>query len=126
VLFLPVVLISGFHFPRENPVLGGRYVVTRCWINDTILSPGNCGDSVVSRVYFDRGDHCTWVCRDTEKMRLGNFIYDEKSSLVRVSWYYPVGARDSLVARVRPVPGGLGLDGRMGEMPVRLELARKP
>jgi len=54
VLFLPVLFISGFHFPKQDPVLGGRYSVARQWVNEAEISPADCGDSVVSRVYFDR------------------------------------------------------------------------
>jgi len=126
VLFLPLLLISTFHFPRQNPVIGGRYEVTRLWMNEVPVPPADCGDSVFSRIYFDRGDDCAFVGNGFGKMWLGNFIYDEKSSLVRVSWHYPAGARDTLVAKIRPIPGGLGLVGRLGKLPVRMELARKP
>jgi len=126
VLFLPVALISSFHFPKKDPVVGGRYVVSRYWINERELSPGNCSDSVVERVYFDRGDHCSVIYHGGEKMRLGNFVYDQKSSLVRVSWYYPAGANDTLTARVRVFPGGIGLDGKMGNRPIRMEVTRRP
>ena len=126
VLFLPVLLISGFHFPRQNPVLGGRYRVTRLWMNEAELYPGNCSDSMFSRVYFEGDDHCTFLYRNDERMRLGSFTYDRKSGLVRVSWHYPAGAGDTLVAQVLSVPGGLGLEGRMGKVPVRMELSRMP
>jgi hypothetical protein len=126
VLFLPVLLISGFHFPRENPVLGGRYTVTRLWMNEAEISPGNCSDSVFSRVYFEGEKQVAMLCHDGEKMRLGTFHYDRKSGLVRVSWHFPAGLTDSLEARVRVIPGGIELDGRMGKRPIRMELARKP
>ena len=64
--------------------------------------------------------------RGGEKMRPGNFVCDPKSSLVRVSWYYPAGSNDTLTARVRVGPGGIGLDGMMGNQAIRMELARKP
>lgn len=126
VLFLPVVLISSFHFPGKDPVLGGRYAVSRIWINEVDILPGDCSDSVMERVYFDRGGQCTVFYHGGEKMRLGNFVYDPNSSLVRVSWYYPAGSNDTLTARVRVFPGGIGLDGRMGNWPIRMQLARKP
>jgi hypothetical protein len=126
VLFLPVVLISSFHFPGKDPVLGGRYAVSRIWINEVDILPGDCSDSVMERVYFDRGGQCTVLYHGGEKMRLGNFVYDPNSSLVRVSWYYPAGSNDTLTARVRVFPGGIGLDGRMGNWPIRMQLTRKP
>jgi hypothetical protein len=126
VLFLPVLLISSFQFPKPDPVLGGRYRVTRLWMNEVELSPGNCSDSVMERVYFDPGGHCTVIYHGGEKMRLGEFVYDRNSGLVRVSWHYPAGASDSLEARVRVISGGLGLEGKMGKAAVRMELERKP
>jgi hypothetical protein len=126
VLFLPVLLISGFHFRKLDAVIGGRYRVTRLWVNEAEFSPGNCSDSVMERVYFDRGDQCTVMYHGGEKMRLGEFVYDRNSGLVRISWHYPAGVTDSLVARIRAIPGGLGLDGRMGKLPVRMELEREP
>ena len=126
VLFLPVLLISSFHFPGKDPVLGGRYRVSRLWINEVDILPGDCSDSVMERVYFDRGNECTVFYHGGEKMRLGNFVYDPNSSLIRVSWHYPAGSNDTLTARVRVFSGGIGLDGKMGNRPVRMELERKP
>jgi len=125
VLFLPVLLISSFHFPKPDPVLGGRYRVTRLWVNEAELSPGNCSDSLIERVYFDRGDHCTLLYHGGEKMRLGEFVYDRNSGLIRISWHYPAGMTDSLEARVRVFSGGLEMDGRMGKLPVRMKLERE-
>jgi hypothetical protein len=126
VLFLPVMLISSFHFPKRDPILGGRYQVSRSWINEVDILSGDCSDSVMERVYFDKGNHCTIFYRGGTKMRLGDFVYDPKSSLVRVSWYYPAGATDTLAARVRVFPGGIGLDGKMGRIPIRMDLERRP
>ena len=70
----------------------------------------------------ERGGYLT---RQLQKMGPGNFVFDSKSSLVRVSWHFPTVATDTLTVRVRVFSGGIGGDVKMGEDPIRMELARK-
>ena len=80
----------------------------------------------VRGVYFDRRHQRKVFYYDGEKMRPGNFVYDPKSSLVRFPWHYPAGANDALTAGVGVFSGEIGLDGKMGDRPIRMELERKP
>jgi len=119
--YIPLLLITCFfHLPEKDPA-HGKYKVTGLWIDDKPVNLENCGDSVLTTAYLDEGHDCLFEYNSRQRWLIGNYDLDRQAHQLQIIWHYPAHVHNTLVARVTDIPGGLGLDGRMGSAHIRMD-----
>lgn len=125
VLHIPFLLILlFFNLPKRNPLLDGKYQVGRLWMNEELIDHTDCRDSLLSRVYFDKGNQCVFEYNSQGRRLFGKYGFDRLTQGLHIVWHYPREVHDTLDARVVSTPGGLGLAGSMGHIAIRMELKK--
>ena len=106
VIAAPLVLVLSFGSPDRNPQLTGKYRVEDLTVNGVKLGVPSCQDSVLSTVYFDRGNDVVLEFNSLQRRWIGTYRLDRVSGGLVASWRYPASAKDPLVARLDRVQAG--------------------
>jgi hypothetical protein len=128
VVYVPLLLLSGYEFPDTYPQLTGKYAVRNVVFNGQPLTAHSCQDSVLTTVYLDIGHDCVFEFNDAKRRLYGNYSYEAGRRQLRVVWRRPTPRPDTLTATLLPTstPGILRATGHLGEQSVCFTIVKAP
>jgi hypothetical protein len=114
IIYIPLLFIAMHGRPDKNPRLTGKYEVKQLKMNQQMLSPTGCADSILTVVYFDIRNGCVFEFNTPQ--RRWNGTYTLENDHLEINWHSPA---DKPVFRgiMSPVSGsgGLMLTGALGK-----------
>ncbi|WCT13041.1 hypothetical protein [Mucilaginibacter jinjuensis] len=124
-VIIPIVLLANFKFPKNYKEITGKYLVKNWSLNNAVKSNNACADSVLTKVFIDRGD---FVLEYNSYLRryIGGYKYNPQTREITAIWRYPFNNHDTLFAKMLPgnAPDKRVLIGRMGKENFRIDLLK--
>ncbi|MEO6721889.1 MAG: hypothetical protein ABIN67_16090 [Ferruginibacter sp.] len=115
VILLPLVVMTTYAFPEDNPALTGKYSVKELTINNIPVTGHNDQDSILTTVYMDIGNDCVFEYNNLKRRHFGKYTFNPDSNSFEVKWRYPSPTPPPLSASlVRNTDNQLRLDAEMG------------
>ncbi|NML36782.1 hypothetical protein HHL17_06190 [Chitinophaga sp. G-6-1-13] len=84
IIYIPLLLIAMREKPDRDPQLMGKYEVKQMTVNQQVLNPSSCEDSILTRVYFDIKNGCVFEFNTTQRRWYG--IYKKKGDQLEIKW----------------------------------------
>jgi hypothetical protein len=126
VIGLPLLLVISFGSPDRNPQLTGKYRVQDLSVNRVPSVARSCGDSVLTRVYFDLNNDMVLEFNGLQRRWIGGYRLDRSTGALVASWRYPMWAKDTLFAKLSPGRAGeWWLGGVLGRDSVQARLVKE-
>ncbi|HWB93619.1 MAG TPA: hypothetical protein VG605_17280, partial [Puia sp.] len=129
IVVFPLLLVLSFGSLDHHPQLTGKYRVQDLSVNGVRSLPASCQDSVLTAVYFEKGDDIVFEFNSLQRRWIGSYRLDRSGGSLVATWRYPAAAKDTLFARLdRGQAGEWRMTGMMGKDSLRMQLAliRKP
>jgi hypothetical protein len=125
VIATPILLISTYKFPKTYPEIYGKYEVKNLVINDTFQIRKPCNDSVLTKIFIDKGDFVLEFNNYTRRF-IGSYNYNSNTKKIIAVWRYPRSQHDTLFAQMQSgkTPNTKVLSGRMGRQIFKMELIK--
>ncbi len=89
VVCIPLLLIFSYGSKDNNPQLTGKYTVTNRIINQKRVIVKSCGDSLLTTVYFDKGNDIVFEFNSQRRRLIGSYQIDSKNNHLSTTWRYP-------------------------------------
>ena len=126
-LYIPLLLVWGYHSPEKHPAFYGKYKVNQLTIDSQKMPSPSCKDSVLTLVYLDQNADCVFEYNSQQKRLIGNYHLDEVTNKLTVAWRYPATMHDTLSATISTSKPGtsLHLSGKMGNQLIEMELVKQ-
>jgi hypothetical protein len=114
IIYIPLLLIAMHGKVDKYPNLTGKYEVKQLSINRQLLYPDPFADSILTIVYFDIKNRCTFQFNTTAKRWNGTFTKDNDH--LKIKWLSPADepAFNGMISTVNN-SGKLTLTGMLGK-----------
>ena len=89
VVLIPLLLIFSFGSRDKNPQLTGKYTVTNMFINQKPVIVKSCEDSILTTVYFDKGNDIVFEFNSHQRRLIGSYQFNKKNNHFNTAWRYP-------------------------------------
>jgi hypothetical protein len=87
IIYIPLLLISMHGNPDKHPQLTGKYEVKQLKMNQQMLYPASCADSILTVVYFDIKNGCVFEFNSPQ--RRWNGTYTIENNHLEIGWRSP-------------------------------------
>ncbi|MCC7514054.1 MAG: hypothetical protein IT212_05075 [Bacteroidia bacterium] len=87
IIYIPLLLIAMRGKVDKYPGFTGKYEVKQLNINQQLLYPDNCADSILTVVYFDIKNGCVFQFKKPANRWNGTFSKD--SNHIKIKWFSP-------------------------------------
>ena len=126
-LLIPILLLWRFGSADQNPSLTGKYKVSQLLIDNRVIAPRDCSDSVLTRIYLDVGNECVFEFNGQQRRWIGKYSLSGQGSKISVLWHYPSSVHDTLLGLIKRSGEDyrfLSINGKIGKESVQIFLLR--
>ena len=89
VVLIPLLLIFSYSSRDKNPQLTGKYTVTNIFINQKPVIVTSCEDSILTTVYFDKGNDIVFEFNSQQRELIGSYQFNKQDNHLSAAWRYP-------------------------------------
>ena len=89
VVLIPLLLIFSYSSRDKNPQLTGKYTVTNIFINQKPVIVTSCEDSILTTVYFDKGNDIVFEFNSQQRKLIGSYQFNKQDNHLSAAWRYP-------------------------------------